>query len=72
MTGQSKSYGPNCGGIDNQEGYTDCPYTLNFGAYDKNNVLPYSMNFTLNVEWQPRQGPGDDPRLYAAIAGGTR
>ena len=54
MTGQSKYYGPNCGGIDNQEGYTDCPYTLNFGAYDKKNVLPYSMNFTLNVEWQPR------------------
>ena len=54
MTGQSKYYGPNCGGIDSQEGYTDCPDTLNFGAYDKKNVLPYSMNFTLNVEWQPR------------------
>ncbi|MGB9028522.1 MAG: carboxypeptidase regulatory-like domain-containing protein [Acidobacteriaceae bacterium] len=54
MTGQSKYYGPNCGGIDNQEGYTDCPYTLNFGAYDKKNVLPYSMNFTLNMQWQPR------------------
>jgi hypothetical protein len=54
MTGQSKYYGPNCGGIDNQEGYTDCPDTLNFGAYDKNNVLPYTMNFTLNAQWQPR------------------
>ena len=54
MTGQSQYYGPNCGGVDNQEGYTDCPDTLNFGAYDKNNVLPYSMNFTLNVQWQPR------------------
>jgi len=54
MTGQSKYYGPNCGGVDNQEGYTDCPDTLNFGAYDKNNVLPYSMNFTLNMQWQPR------------------
>jgi hypothetical protein len=53
MTGQSKYYGPNCGGVDNQEGYTDCPDTLNFGAYDKTNVLPYSMNFTLNTEWQP-------------------
>ncbi|HEX4008183.1 MAG TPA: carboxypeptidase regulatory-like domain-containing protein [Acidobacteriaceae bacterium] len=53
MTGNSKYFGPNCGGIDNQEGYTDCPYTLNFGAYDKKNVLPYSMNFTLNTEWQP-------------------
>ena len=54
MTGQSKYYGPNCGGVDNQEGYTDCPDTLNFGAYDKNNVLPYTMNFTLNVQWQLR------------------
>jgi hypothetical protein len=54
MTGQSKYYGPNCGGVDNQEGYTDCPDTLNFGAYDKNNVLPYSMNFTLNMQWQAR------------------
>ncbi|MGC2620519.1 MAG: carboxypeptidase regulatory-like domain-containing protein, partial [Acidobacteriaceae bacterium] len=53
MTGQSKYYGPNCGGVDNQEGYTDCPDTLNFGAYDKKNVLPYSMNFTLNAQWQP-------------------
>ena len=53
MTGQSKYYGPNCGGVDNQEGYTDCPDTLNFGAYDKKNVLPYSMNYTLNAQWQP-------------------
>ena len=36
-----KYFGPNCGGVDNQEGYTDCPDALNFGAYDKNNVLPY-------------------------------
>jgi hypothetical protein len=54
MTGQSKYYGPNCGGVDNQEGYTDCPDALNFGAYDKDNVLPYTMNFTFNVQWQPR------------------
>ena len=27
--------GQNCGAVDNQEGYTDCPATLNFGAYDK-------------------------------------
>jgi hypothetical protein len=54
MTGQSKYYGPNCGGVDNQEGYTDCPDTLNFGAYDKNNVLPYTINFALTLQWQPR------------------
>jgi hypothetical protein len=54
MTGPSSGgYGPRCGGIDNQEGYTDCTATLNFGAYDKDNVLPYTMNYTLNVQWQP-------------------
>jgi hypothetical protein len=53
MTGNSADFGPNCGAVDNQEGYTDCPVTLNFGAYDKDNVLPYTMNFTLNWQWQP-------------------
>ena len=53
MTGNSKYYGKNCGGVDNQEGYTDCTATLNFGAYDKNNVLPYTINYTLNLQWQP-------------------
>ncbi len=28
------------------------PYTL--GAYNPTNKLPYSINFTLNVQWQPR------------------
>ncbi|MGA8938272.1 MAG: carboxypeptidase regulatory-like domain-containing protein [Acidobacteriaceae bacterium] len=46
-------YGQNCSGVDNQEGYTDCPDALNFGAYDKNNVLPYTINYALNVQWQP-------------------
>jgi len=53
MTGESASYGKNCGAVDNQEGYTDCTATLNFGAYDKHNVLPYTINYTLNVQWQP-------------------
>jgi hypothetical protein len=52
-TGQSAEFGPNCGGVDNQEGYTDCPDTLNFGAYDKANVLPYTMNYTFNIQYQP-------------------
>jgi hypothetical protein len=47
-------FGQNCSGLDNQEGYTDCPDALNFGAYDKNNVLPYTINFALNLQWQPR------------------
>jgi hypothetical protein len=45
--------GQNCGAIDNQENFADCPDALNFGAYDKNNVLPYSINFALNLQWQP-------------------
>jgi hypothetical protein len=53
MTGNSAHYGKNCGAVDNQEGYTDCTATLNFGAYDKKNVLPYTINFTLNMQWQP-------------------
>jgi hypothetical protein len=54
MTGDSSDgYGKNCGGVDSQEGYLDCTPTLNFGAYDKNNVLPYTINYTLNMQWQP-------------------
>jgi hypothetical protein len=53
MTGQSKYYGPNCGGVDNQEGYLDCTATIYFGAYDRKNVLPYTINYTLNFQWQP-------------------
>jgi hypothetical protein len=47
-------FGQNCSGIDNQEEYLDCPDALNFGAYDKNNKLPYTINFALNLQWQPR------------------
>ena len=57
MTGPASDpqYGKACGGIDSQTypGYQDCTPTLNFGSYDKNNVLPYTINYTLNVEWQP-------------------
>jgi hypothetical protein len=27
---------------------------LNFGAYNRTNKLPYSINFGLNIQWQPR------------------
>ncbi len=51
----SPGFGPSCGAVDNQENYTDCLayQPLNFGAYDKNNVLPYTINFALSVQWQP-------------------
>ena len=51
----SPGFGPSCGAVDNQENYTDCLAfpALNFGAYDRNNVLPYTINVALNVQWQP-------------------
>ena len=51
----SPGFGPSCGAVDNQANYTDCLgyQPLNFGAYDKNNKLPYTVNFALNVQWQP-------------------
>jgi hypothetical protein len=55
MTGTKHSeFGPNCGAVDNQEDYTDCTPTIDFGAYGNNNVLPYTMNVTLKLQWQPR------------------
>ena len=57
MTGPASDpqYGKACGAIDSQTypGYLDCTATLNFGTYDKKNVLPYTINYTLNVQWQP-------------------
>ena len=55
MTGSAHpAFGPNCGGEDGEENFTDCTSALNFGAYDPANVLPYSINYALNVQWQPR------------------
>jgi hypothetical protein len=55
MTGANNPQdGKNCGGIDNQVNYQDCTATIDFGSYDPANVLPYTFNYTLSVEWQPR------------------
>ncbi|MGD0630513.1 MAG: carboxypeptidase regulatory-like domain-containing protein [Terracidiphilus sp.] len=53
MTG-SDSYGKKCGGVANQEAYTDCTPTIDFGAYGDSNVLPYTVNYTLKIQYQPR------------------
>jgi hypothetical protein len=54
MTGTTPGAGPNCGGNNQQNStYYTCSVALNFGAYDKNNVLPYTINFALNIQWQP-------------------
>ena len=57
MTGTPSGYfaqfGKNCSGWQSQEGYFLCTTPLNFGVYDKDNKLPYTINYTLNVQWQP-------------------
>jgi hypothetical protein len=57
MTGTPSGYfsqfGKNCSGWQSQEGYFLCTSPLNFGVYDRNNVLPYTLNYTLNVQYQP-------------------
>jgi hypothetical protein len=52
-TGYYSQFGKDCSGWQSQEGYLLCTSPLNFGVYDKNNVLPYTINYTLNVQWQP-------------------
>jgi hypothetical protein len=53
LTGNSAKFGKNCGAVDNQEGFTDCPDALNFASYNRRNVLPYTMNLTFKFQWQP-------------------
>ena len=53
MTGSDPPDGPNCGALDNQVNYLDCTATIDFGSYDPHNVLPYTINFTFGMEWQP-------------------
>jgi len=53
MTATTSNFGSNCGGVGAEEDES-CPAPLNFGSYNKNNVLPYTINYTLNMQWQPR------------------
>lgn len=52
-SGYDAQFGANCGGLQNQEGYTLCPDALNFGTYARNNTLPYTINYALDMQWQP-------------------
>ena len=45
-------------------GYSLCTTPLNFGIYDKGNVLPYTINYTLNVQWQPTSTVAVFARIY--------
>ncbi len=53
-SGYDAQFGKNCSGVQNQEDYTACPDMLNFGTYARNNVLPYTMNYSFDMQWQPR------------------
>jgi hypothetical protein len=53
MTGNTPTYGLNCSGPGNLEGNCESS-PLFLGAYDKANVLPYTINYTLKMQWQPR------------------
>jgi hypothetical protein len=52
-TGYDAQFGKNCSGWQSQEGYTLCTQAIPFGYYDKSNVLPYTVNYTLNFQFQP-------------------
>ena len=42
-----------CNAVYNQNvGSCDAPFS--FGAYSRNNTLPYTINYTFKVQWQPR------------------
>jgi hypothetical protein len=45
--------GAACSGYASETDYTACPDALNFGTYDRKNVLPYTINFDLDIQWQP-------------------
>jgi hypothetical protein len=58
FTGQLQSIlgqmSANCGAINNQANYGDgCISPFSFGAYDRANKLPYTINFNLKMQWQP-------------------
>ena len=57
MTGldpTNPAFGKTCGAVANQEAYLDCTPTIDFGAYDDKNVLPYTVNYNFDIQWQPR------------------
>lgn len=44
----------NCGAVNNQANFGDgCVSPFYFGAYARDNKLPYSTNFNLKIQWQP-------------------
>ena len=45
--------GAACSGYASETDYTACPDALNFGTYDRSNVLPYTINFDFDIQWQP-------------------
>jgi hypothetical protein len=47
----------NCTGLDNEysaNGGYGCNSPFYFGAYDRTNKLPYTINYTFKMQWQPQ------------------
>jgi hypothetical protein len=42
-----------CDAINNQANYLGCTSPFAFGAYDRANKLPYTINYTFKMQWQP-------------------
>jgi hypothetical protein len=42
-----------CGALLNQQNGECSVIPFNFGSYDRHNKLPYSINYTLKMQWQP-------------------
>jgi hypothetical protein len=42
-----------CTALANQQDFSCDIVPFNFGAYDRTNKLPYSINYSFNVQWQP-------------------
>jgi len=42
-----------CNAIQNQNNYLGCTDPFSFGAYDRANKLPYTINYTFKMQWQP-------------------
>ncbi len=40
--------------LPNATSITDGAQPVSLGVYDRKNKLPYSINYTLDVQWQPR------------------
>ena len=53
MTGDSADFGPNCGAIDNQEDYTDCPEHVELRRLRQEQRAALHDELHFQLQWQP-------------------